>query len=76
MQAMALSFCKSVILKGLTFQNSPGVHIKLCASRDVEVSNLQISGPEDSPNTDGINIACSQQIVIRNSKIGTGWYIV
>jgi len=72
---MALRFCKKVIIKDLTFQNSPGVHIKLYASKDVEVSNLQISGPEDSPNTDGINIASSQQIVIRNSKIGTGWYI-
>jgi polygalacturonase len=70
--AMLFSFCEDVTLRDLTFQNSPGVHIKLFASINVEVGNLQISSPEDSPNTDGINIASSQHVVIRSSTIGTG----
>jgi len=70
--AMTLNFCINVILRDLMFQNSPGVHTKLFSSRDVEVDNLQINAPENSPNTDGINVAGSQHVVIRNSKIGTG----
>jgi len=72
MQAISINFCKNVILRDLKFQNSQGVHVKLFASTDVDVSNLQITGPENSPNTDGINVASSQRVVIRNSEIGTG----
>ncbi|KAH9666638.1 Pectin lyase-like superfamily protein [Citrus sinensis] len=44
---------------------------KLC-SDDATLSNLHISAPESSPNTDGIDISASQNIHILNSNIATG----
>eukprot|EP01083_Nonionella_stella_P094804 266095_1 len=70
--ALGLNFCKNVALRNITVQNSPGEHVKLYSSSYVEVSNLQITAPGDSPNTDGMKIAMSQNVVIRNSTIGTG----
>jgi len=70
--ALGLNFCKNVALRDLTVQNSPGEHVKFFSSSYVEVSNLQIASPGDSPNTDGIKVAMSQNVVIRNSTIGSG----
>lgn len=48
------------------------MHVTFQECFDVDVSNLVIKAPGDSPNTDGIHVAETQNIVIRNSVIGTG----
>ncbi|KAH9666639.1 Pectin lyase-like superfamily protein [Citrus sinensis] len=47
-------------------------HISLDNCQDATLSNLHISAPESSPNTDGIDISASQNIHILNSNIATG----
>ncbi|KAI3775019.1 hypothetical protein L1987_49587 [Smallanthus sonchifolius] len=71
---VALQFkrCNGLRLNGLTHVNSPRVHITMTACNGVIVSNLHIIAPETSPNTDGINIASSTNINIRDSIIATG----
>ncbi|KAD6794637.1 hypothetical protein E3N88_05533 [Mikania micrantha] len=71
---VALQFkrCNAIRLNGLTMLNSPRVHITMTSCKGVIISNLHIIAPETSPNTDGINIAGSSNVNIRNSVIGTG----
>lgn len=56
----------------MNFINSKGSHIKLNGCKNISVNQITILAPENSPNTDGINIALSRQIQVSNSKISTG----
>ncbi|MFS7980635.1 putative endo-polygalacturonase [Helianthus anomalus] len=64
--------CNGMRLNGLTLVNSPRVHLLLTACNGVIVSNIHIISPETSPNTDGINIAGSTNVNIRDSVIAAG----
>ncbi|KAH6808496.1 hypothetical protein C2S51_029604 [Perilla frutescens var. frutescens] len=56
----------------LKFLNSMGVHLKVTDSRDVDISQLTITAPDESPNTDGIHLSSSTNVKISSSVIGTG----
>ncbi|XP_015572486.2 probable polygalacturonase At3g15720 isoform X1 [Ricinus communis] len=71
-RALQFHNCNHVKLSGLTHMNSPKVHIGVNGCKGVSISNLNISAPEDSPNTDGIGISGSTDVHISNSTIGTG----
>ncbi|XP_050219631.1 probable polygalacturonase At3g15720 [Mercurialis annua] len=71
-RALQFHNCNKLKLSGLTHMNSPRVHIGVNGCRGVSFSNLQISAPENSPNTDGIDISSSTNVEISNSTIGTG----
>ncbi|XP_077219600.1 putative polygalacturonase At3g15720 [Tasmannia lanceolata] len=62
----------NVQLEGLSFVNSPRMHVKIEESTMIYASNLTITAPDESPNTDGIHIQDSQNVSIRDSHIGTG----
>ncbi|KAL7598470.1 hypothetical protein Lser_V15G25154 [Lactuca serriola] len=70
--AIQFKKCNSLRLNGLTHVNSPRVHLLMTKCNGVIFSNLKIIAPESSPNTDGINIASSTNVNIRDSVIGTG----
>ncbi|CAI0465418.1 unnamed protein product, partial [Linum tenue] len=59
-------------LSGLKHFNSQRNHISIDGCNDVIVSGLHIFAPEQSPNTDGIDIAGSTNIQVMNSVIQTG----
>lgn len=46
--------------------------IDLC--KNVTIGNLNISAPQDSPNTDGIDISSSTRVQIHDLNIQTGNY--
>ncbi|KAJ4975895.1 hypothetical protein NE237_001001 [Protea cynaroides] len=48
------------------------MHLVIDNSSEVQVSQLSIVAPEDSPNTDGIHVTHSQDVEITDSFIGTG----
>ncbi|KAK7329460.1 hypothetical protein VNO77_23629 [Canavalia gladiata] len=70
----ALQFhqCENLRISTLTHINSPRNHISIDGCKDSTFSNLLIIAPEDSPNTDGIDIAESTNITIHQSTIKTG----
>ncbi|KAJ6417881.1 hypothetical protein OIU84_001296 [Salix udensis] len=71
-QALHFNKCNGLRLSNLHHVNSQRGHISINACDDVEVSNLQILAPDESPNTDGIDISGSNHVNIQDSFIGTG----
>ncbi|CAL9016499.1 unnamed protein product [Prunus brigantina] len=70
--ALHFQGCDNLKLSGLTHLNSPRAHIAISECNNVYVSHLTITAPEDSPNTDGIDISNSHNVFIQHSAIGTG----
>lgn len=70
--ALTIYSSSNIRVRGLTVQNSQQMHFVISRSDAVRVSNMLISSPGDSPNTDGIHISESTNVVILNCKIGTG----
>ncbi|MCL7045228.1 hypothetical protein MKW94_006184 [Papaver nudicaule] len=70
---LRMSGCDGLSIEGrLTFVNSQRNHISLVGLEKVIISGITIKAPEDSPNTDGIDISGSKHIRIEDSTIGTG----
>ncbi|GMI93793.1 hypothetical protein like AT1G70500 [Hibiscus trionum] len=62
----------NVEMNGITFEDSPKMHIAFERSTLVHAANLTIKAPKNSPNTDGIHIQHSTNVSIHNSIIQTG----
>ncbi|TYH52395.1 hypothetical protein ES332_D09G025000v1 [Gossypium tomentosum] len=63
---------KNVDMKGLTFEDSPKMHIAFEDSTSIHATQLTIKAPGNSPNTDGIHIQRSTNVSIHNTTIQTG----
>ncbi|KAE8651530.1 hypothetical protein Csa_019326 [Cucumis sativus] len=72
--AMKIISCNDPNLSNLHFINSSQALVLLMGCIRTEIKNLVITAPERSPNTDGIHIHSSHNIIIRNTTIGTGDY--
>ncbi|KAI3782558.1 hypothetical protein L2E82_12609 [Cichorium intybus] len=70
--ALTLYKCKTLMVNNLTIQNAQQIHVSFDNCENVQVSNLQVTSPKDSPNTDGIHVTHSQNITISSCVIGTG----
>ncbi|KAI3995834.1 hypothetical protein MKX01_020369 [Papaver californicum] len=70
--ALTLANCNGCQLSWLNHVNSQRNHISIAGCNNVVISHVNITAPEDSHNTDGIDISSSQNIRIENSFIGTG----
>ncbi|KAK2443213.1 putative polygalacturonase [Trifolium repens] len=70
----ALQFlgCDNLKHGPLTHLNSPRNHISIDGCDGVLISNVNLIAPETSPNTDGIDISSSTNIIIEHSTISTG----
>ncbi|GAV87253.1 Glyco_hydro_28 domain-containing protein [Cephalotus follicularis] len=65
-------FVTNSSISNINMVNSKNFHINLFACQHVEVRNVTITAPGNSPNTDGIHIAVSKEIQISDSSISTG----
>jgi galacturan 1,4-alpha-galacturonidase len=72
-QALTIDSSSSVKVKGLTIKNSQQMHFVISESASVRISQVSVSAPGDSPNTDGIHITQSTNVVLQDCKIGTGF---
>ncbi|WOH09854.1 hypothetical protein DCAR_0729314 [Daucus carota subsp. sativus] len=70
--ALVFYRCNGLLLSGITHRNSPRVHIILSNCYDAVISNLRITAPATSPNTDGINVSGSRNVTVKDTYIGTG----
>ena len=76
MQAVTFFECQNLIVKDLKIHNAQQMHVTFKKSNHVLVSNLTVTSPEESPNTDGIHITKTQNIQITDSVIGTGMLLL
>ncbi|EEF36999.1 polygalacturonase At1g48100 [Ricinus communis] len=57
---------------GITIQNSPQCHLKFDNCIGVVIHDITISSPGDSPNTDGIHLQNSKDVLIHSSNLACG----
>ncbi|XP_059656129.1 polygalacturonase At1g48100-like isoform X2 [Cornus florida] len=62
----------NVTVTGITIQNSPQCHLKFDNCAGVLVYNMSVSSPGDSPNTDGIHLQNSQDVLIHSANLACG----
>ncbi|RDX93246.1 Pentatricopeptide repeat-containing protein, chloroplastic, partial [Mucuna pruriens] len=70
--ALTIDTSSSITVKGLTIQNSQQMHFTISRCDSVRIRGVKVSSPGDSPNTDGIHVSESTNVIIQDSKIGTG----
>jgi polygalacturonase len=63
---------RDVLIDGLKFTNSPYWTLNPTACEDVNITNVTIRNPHDSPNTDGINPDSCCNVRISNCHIDVG----
>ncbi|KAF5958692.1 hypothetical protein HYC85_005917 [Camellia sinensis] len=61
-----------VTVTGIMIQNSPKTHLKFDTCTTVQVFDMRVSSPGDSPNTDGIHLQNSQDVVIHSTSLACG----
>ncbi|TXG70441.1 hypothetical protein EZV62_005376 [Acer yangbiense] len=73
-KSLALTFNenKNLIVENLNIQNAQQMHVSFQKCTNVLASNLTITAPKHSPNTDGIHVTNTKHIYITSSTIGTG----
>ncbi|KAL8491693.1 hypothetical protein ACS0TY_023336 [Phlomoides rotata] len=70
--SLTLHDSKNIRINGLSSINSQMFHILVNGCKNVNLMNMKISAPGNSPNTDGIHVQQSSGVTIMNSHIGTG----
>ncbi|KAG6491629.1 polygalacturonase-like [Zingiber officinale] len=63
---------KDVVLSGLTSVNSERFHVVIHGCEHVTVHGVRISAAGNSPNTDGIHVQMSTDVIITGASIRTG----
>ena len=67
-----LTDCENVLIKGVTFQNSPRFHVHPCNSRNVIIDGVTVRCPWNAQNGDAIDISDCHQVLIVNSVVDAG----
>ncbi len=61
-----------ITVSNVTLENAGAMHLYLKDTNNVVVNHVTISSPASSPNTDGIDPAGDQNVLIENSNISDG----
>ncbi|XP_071724526.1 exopolygalacturonase clone GBGE184 [Rutidosis leptorrhynchoides] len=60
------------VICGVSSVNSKQFHFHIFGSNNITMYNLNVTAPDESPNTDGIHLSTVQKVTIKDSIIGTG----
>ncbi len=71
-QAIYVSKCRRVALEGFTSMNPPNSHCSFRDCRDLTFRGLTMTAPDESPNTDAINLGRTKNVLITSCTISTG----
>ncbi|XP_057958619.1 probable polygalacturonase At3g15720 [Malania oleifera] len=70
--SLRIHMCNSFKVRGMKLVDSAKGHIGVSNCNDGDLSSVVIVAPDDSPNTDGIDISSSIRIRINDSTFSTG----
>ncbi|KAI5399117.1 exopolygalacturonase clone GBGE184 [Lathyrus oleraceus] len=70
--SMKFDKVNNTVVSGITSLNSMGFHYHVHRCSNLSFTNLTITAPGNSPNTDGMHISSSSLISVSESVIGTG----
>ncbi|KAL7125650.1 hypothetical protein ABFS83_14G130900 [Erythranthe nasuta] len=70
--SLILQSVQNAKMYNLNLVDSMGFHSKVTDSTNVAISNMKITAPGKSPNTDGCHMSSSRNINITDTVIGTG----
>ena len=70
-QMILLEDCQRVELFGFTSINPPNTHVALRLCREVTIRDVTLEAPDDSPNTDGLNLS-GKNYLIEDCRVSTG----
>ncbi len=70
-QLIQLEQCERVELSDFTSINPPNTHVALRLCREVTIREVTIEAPDDSPNTDGLNLS-GKNYLIERCRVSTG----
>ncbi|KAM1215081.1 hypothetical protein ACFX13_011782 [Malus domestica] len=70
--AFTIDKSSAIKVKGITIKNAQQMNFVISHCDAVRVDAVLVSAPGDSPNTDGIHITASTNVVLQDCKIGTG----
>jgi polygalacturonase len=72
MQSITFNWANNIVISGLTSINSQLSHLVINSCNNVEVRNVKLVAPDQSPNTDGIHVQASTGVTIQGSTLQTG----
>ncbi|KAL3502915.1 hypothetical protein ACH5RR_037364 [Cinchona calisaya] len=70
--SLRFDFIRNSNIQNISSINSKNAHINLFACNNINISNIKLTAPANSPNTDGIHIGASNNVKISRMNIGTG----
>ncbi|WVZ16957.1 hypothetical protein V8G54_009939 [Vigna mungo] len=69
---LIFQYCNNLTVHDFTVSNSPKSHIHVHGCENATFSRINVTAPADSPNTDGIDVTFSKNILIQDSYMQTG----
>ncbi|WZY83491.1 hypothetical protein YC2023_029875 [Brassica napus] len=71
---LAVTFveCNNLMVRNIRLENAQQMHMRVQKCENVKALNLMVKSPGDSPNTDGIHVTGTRNILIQDSIIRTG----
>lgn len=64
--------CKNITIKGITVQDSPFWNTHILYSQAVTLKDIKFKNPPNAPNTDGLDIDSSQNVLVENCHFDVG----
>ncbi|CAN8260073.1 unnamed protein product [Cochlearia groenlandica] len=64
--------CMNLKVSNIRLQNAQQMHLRFQDCKNVKALKLMVTSPSDSPNTDGIHVTGTRNIIIKDSIIRTG----
>ncbi|MCB1132176.1 MAG: glycoside hydrolase family 28 protein [Verrucomicrobiae bacterium] len=71
-QMISIEGCRRVAVDSITTLNPPNTHFSIKSCSDVTIRGLHAEAPDDSPNTDALNLNRVRDALVRDCEISTG----
>lgn len=71
-QLIAFNNCQEVAVEHITTLNPPNTHYSFKNCANLLIRGIRAEAPDDSPNTDALNLSNVRDVVIENCSISTG----